>query len=168
LDERGLMSEYNLKSKGNCDDMPFVSVIIPVFNDVEALKKCLNALDRQTYPKDRYEVIVVDNGSEPPVDPSITNICANLQLICHPLGGSYAARNAGIKHANADVFGFIDSDCLPCSEWLEEGVKALAGQGWDVVIGGDVRISYGDPEKPTYPELYEAVFAFNQKHYVEK
>jgi glycosyltransferase involved in cell wall biosynthesis len=42
----------------------FISVIIPVFNDAEPLKTCLEALENQTYPKDLYEVIVIDNASD--------------------------------------------------------------------------------------------------------
>jgi len=43
--------------------LPFVSVIIPVYNDNSRLQTCLDALGHQTYPSDRLEVIVVDNGS---------------------------------------------------------------------------------------------------------
>ena len=43
--------------------IPFVSVIIPVFNDSARLKSCLQALEVQTYPQDSYEVIVIDNNS---------------------------------------------------------------------------------------------------------
>ena len=43
--------------------VPFVSVIVPVFDDPEGLVTCLRALDRQTYPQERFEVLVVDNGS---------------------------------------------------------------------------------------------------------
>ncbi len=43
---------------------PFVSVIIPVFNDNESLRLCLAAITQQTYPQARYEVIVVDNNSQ--------------------------------------------------------------------------------------------------------
>jgi len=44
-------------------DYPFVSVIIPTYNRREILKKCLSALLAQTYPHDRYEIIVIDDGS---------------------------------------------------------------------------------------------------------
>lgn len=44
--------------------MPPVSVIVPVLNDNERLHACLQALEAQTYPKELYEVVVVDNGSE--------------------------------------------------------------------------------------------------------
>ncbi|MEO1520488.1 MAG: glycosyltransferase family A protein, partial [Cyanobacteria bacterium J06633_2] len=43
---------------------PFVSVIIPVFNDSARLFRCLKALEKQTYPSDRHEIIVIDNGSD--------------------------------------------------------------------------------------------------------
>lgn len=43
---------------------PFVSIIIPVFNDVEGLKTCLEALERQIYPTDDWEIAVVDNGPD--------------------------------------------------------------------------------------------------------
>ncbi|MEO1376787.1 MAG: glycosyltransferase [Cyanobacteria bacterium J06635_10] len=43
---------------------PFVSVIIPVFNDSKRLKKCLTKLESQSYPRNRFEVIVIDNNSE--------------------------------------------------------------------------------------------------------
>ena len=48
-------------------NMPFVSVIIPVQNDLERLQTCLQALERQSYPQDRYEILVVDNASDAPV-----------------------------------------------------------------------------------------------------
>ncbi len=50
---------------------PFVSVIIPVYNDTERLQRCLDALEEQTYPADRYEVVVVDNGSDTPIAPVV-------------------------------------------------------------------------------------------------
>src|SRR6478672_8526953 len=53
------------------DDLPFVSVIVPVFNDPVRLRTCLQALGRQSYPRDRFEVIVVDNGSAPPAGPVV-------------------------------------------------------------------------------------------------
>ena len=49
----------------------YVSVVIPVFNDLERLRICLDALERQTYPRKSYEVIVVDNGSDEDVEAGI-------------------------------------------------------------------------------------------------
>ncbi len=43
--------------------MPDVSVIVPVFNDAPFIEKCIQSLKDQTYPRDQYEIIVVDDGS---------------------------------------------------------------------------------------------------------
>lgn len=45
------------------EELPFVSVVIPTFNEEENISSCLNFLKIQTYPHDRMEIIVVDNGS---------------------------------------------------------------------------------------------------------
>ena len=48
-------------------DWRTVSVIIPVFNDLAGLLRCLDGLERQTYPASKIQVVVVDNGSTPPI-----------------------------------------------------------------------------------------------------
>lgn len=50
---------------------PFVSVIIPVYNDPIRLKICLQVLEKQTYPENAYEVIAVDNGSDESIEPIV-------------------------------------------------------------------------------------------------
>ena len=58
---------------------PFVSVIIPVFNDSDRLLTCLKALEHQTYPKNLYEVIVVDNDSEDNVEKLVDQFCIHFR-----------------------------------------------------------------------------------------
>ena len=101
-----------------------VSVIIPVYNDAERLKLCLDALARQTYPGDRYEVIVVDNGSQQ--DPElVTSRYEQVTLAHEACRGSYAARNTGLALARGDVLAFTNSDCIPAADWIEHGVARL-------------------------------------------
>ena len=57
---------------------PFVSVIIPVYNDPIRLETCLQALEEQTYPKSSYEVIVVDNGSDESIEPIVVEFPGRL------------------------------------------------------------------------------------------
>ncbi len=76
----------------------FVSVIIPVYNELIRLKTCLQALEDQTYPKHAYEVIVVDNGS----DEDIKTIVAGFNQVKQSYEaqpGSYAARNKRLSLA---------------------------------------------------------------------
>ena len=77
---------------------PFVSVIIPVYNDPIRLQTCLQALEDQTYPKSSYEVIVVDNGSDESIEPIVAEFSqAKATYKAQP--GSYAASNKGISLA---------------------------------------------------------------------
>ena len=90
----------------------FVSVIIPVYNDLKLLSTCLECLDRQTYPKTRFEVLVVDNGSDLPVQPIVSRY-SNVKLEKESMPGSYAARNRGIAAARGEILAFTDADCRP-------------------------------------------------------
>ena len=117
-----------------------VSVIIPVYNDGERLRSCLQALAQQTYPTDCYEVIVVDNGSD---------ARANIQGIVQQFEGtisefestpgSYAARNKGISIAKGEIIAFTDADCIPTSNWIEKGVAHLQETVNCGLVGGKYR-----------------------------
>ncbi|MFD2438084.1 glycosyltransferase [Modicisalibacter luteus] len=73
----------------------FVSVIVPVYKDWHKAERCIEALSLQTYPRDWYEIIVVDNDESSPGH-QLLHDCI---LISEPKPGSYAARNAGLQIA---------------------------------------------------------------------
>ena len=147
---------------------PFVSVIIPVYNDPDRLTRCLAPLDSQTYPADRYEVIVVDNGSREDVAPIVARF-ARATLTREVKPGSYAARNKGIAVARGEVLAFTDSDCVPAPDWVEQGVRALQADPEIGLVGGHIALFYQDPDRPTAVELYDSiVFGLPQKRYVEE
>lgn len=120
----------------NESESPFVSVIVPTYNDSERLDKCLFALGLQNYDENRYEVIVVDNGSIDSSEKIIREHAAK-RIYYDKIQNSYAARNAGIRHAKGEIYGFTDSDCIPSKGWIREGVRALANENTDLV-GGNV------------------------------
>jgi glycosyltransferase involved in cell wall biosynthesis len=146
---------------------PFVSVIIPVFNDSDRLKLCLRALAVQTYAKELYEVIVIDNGSDEPIE-TIVNQFQQASLSYEGDRGSYAARNKGISIAKGQVLAFTDSDCIPASNWLETGVTQLLSMPNCGLVAGRVDVFFRDPTCPTAVELYDHVTYFQQKQYVEE
>ncbi len=67
------MQDINLERKTS---YPFVSIIIPVFNDAKRLQTCLAALESQTYPSSCYEIVVVDNGSDDDIEEVTYRICS--------------------------------------------------------------------------------------------
>lgn len=148
---------------------PFVSVIIPVFNDAARLKICLKALENQTYPKSLYEVIVVDNASDE--DENIKGVVAQFGqafATYESSPGSYAARNKGISLAKGDVIAFTDADCIPSQNWIEKGVSNLLQIPNCGLVAGKIEIFFKDPSHITPVELYESITAFPQKDLLEK
>ncbi len=95
---------------------PFVSVVIPVFDDPDRLRTCLQALEHQTYPKPRYEVIVVDNGSARSVPPLVGQF-GQARATYEMVPGANAARNRGISLARGEILAFTDADCVPARDW---------------------------------------------------
>lgn len=142
---------------------PFVSVIIPVYNDTARLRLCLAALERQTYPQDRFEVIIIDNGSDSPVDCSLASTC-NVTLLSEPRPGGFAARNTGIERATGEILAFTDADCLPEPEWLETLVAASNGRR--VVVAGRIDAFAADPHRPTASERFDMLWGFPQDRFV--
>lgn len=148
--------------------VPFVSVIVPAFEAPDDLSACLGALERQTWPAERYEVIVVDNGSRTDLA-AIAARFPHARLEREQKPGSYAARNRGIGVARGDVLAFTDSDCTPEADWIERGVAALAAHqaaGW---AAGRVDMYVADPAHPSAAELYDVtVLNFRQEENVRE
>ncbi|WP_421654968.1 glycosyltransferase [Leptothermofonsia sp. ETS-13] len=149
---------------------PFVSVIVPVFNDAIRLKQCLLALEQQTYPHHRYEVVVVDNGSD--ADQHMGELVLPFEqatLVYESQPGSYAARNRGIAVAKGTVIAFTDADCTPAFDWIEQGVRALLVTPNCGFVAGKIEPSFLDKAHPTPIELYESLwYALPQQEFVEK
>lgn len=115
------------------------SVIIPVHNRKSELRVCLSALAVQDFPLSRFEVIICDDGSTEDLSEVIAE-ARQLQLIYvkQPNKGPAAARNLGIKHANAEIVAMTDSDTLPDSAWLRNLIEALADNPSAVGVEGRV------------------------------
>jgi glycosyltransferase involved in cell wall biosynthesis len=98
----------------------FISVVIPTRNRLATLRKTLACLERQTYPSDQYEVIVVDDGSRDDTTNYLSRLAelGTLHYIHQHHRGPAAARNAGVRAARGEVVAFTDDDCLPDSHWL--------------------------------------------------
>ena len=151
---------------GDHTERPSVSVIVPVFNNAAPLRTCLAALEAQTLPRDRYEIIVVDNGSTDGTAADLDDR-AGRRLVHERTPGSYAARNRGVAAARGQVFAFTDSDCVPAPDWLERGLAAVGDDLSPAVVAGHVDLFYGNPGQPTAVELYERLTALDQHRFVE-
>ncbi len=112
----------------------FFSIIIPTYNRLGILEKCLRALESQTYeqPITEYEVIVVDDGS---TDDTVPWLKANatefphLQLWPQSHQGPAAARNLGVEVARGNFIIFIDSDLVVTDNFLQAHANTLIKYG---------------------------------------
>lgn len=122
-------------------NLPQVSVIVPIYNGESDLSGLLNCLKAQTYPTDRVEYLLVDNGSQDQTAQLLSAAAAtepNFPL--RPLSeatiqSSYAARNAGIRSAKGQILVFTDADCRPQPNWLEQLVQPFIDPEVGIVAG---------------------------------
>ncbi len=151
-------------SEGSNLTLPLVSVIIPVFNGAEDLPELLAALERQSYPVERLEVLVVDNQS---TDDSREQVVAHSRLHSQfrllretAIQSSYAARNTGIRAAQGEILAFTDADCRPEPGWL----AALIAPFQDPAVGlvaGEIVALPSDGLLERYAEQQQVL---SQKH----
>ncbi|WP_420587343.1 glycosyltransferase family 2 protein [Ruegeria sp.] len=137
------------------------AVIIPHYNDIPRLKRCLQALMENDLSG--TEVVVVDNAS--PV--SLEHVrCAfpTVRFIVEHQKGAAHARNRGVSETGAQRLFFIDADCVPGPDWLAVGREISAQAD---LIGGRVDVFDETPPPRSGAEAFETVFAFNFKKYIE-
>lgn len=146
--------------------MEKVTIIIPVLEDYNRLQLCLSLIDRNEYPKDLIQVLVIDNGSKN-IDFNMLKKYSFAKLLFESTTGSYAARNKGLLTAKGDVLAFTDSDCQPHKEWIANGVRALNNKHSDL-IAGKIILFFKNNLKKTMSEALESFLGFPQKMYVEK
>ncbi|OCQ99412.1 glycosyl transferase [Oscillatoriales cyanobacterium USR001] len=97
------------------------SVIIPTYNRPDRLSTCLQSLLEMDYPRDNFEVIVVNDGSEMPLESYVIPLekFLHISLITQPNSGPAKARNRGAFVAQGKFLVFTDDDCTPGVDWLK-------------------------------------------------
>lgn len=145
--------------------LPFVSILIPTYRQWADMKTCIAALDNQTYPKDKFEVIIINNCPED-VLPSDMVLGDQYKVIAEAKPGSYAARNTGLTIAKGEIIGFTDSDCTPDKNWIKNAVDYLMAQKEYTRVAGPVKIIQNSA-RPTVIEKYNELYAFPQKWLIE-
>ncbi|MGQ9625204.1 MAG: glycosyltransferase [Candidatus Bathycorpusculaceae bacterium] len=131
----------HFKNFFNTSSMPTFSIIVPVKNEENVVGRLLNALSRLNYPKDKVEILIVEDGS---TDKSL-EICmkyakehdTNVKIIRKPVSnGKPSALNYGVKHAMGEIVGFFDADNVPdvnvlmnvCRYFEDSSVAAVQGR----------------------------------------
>lgn len=125
--------------------IPFVSVVVPFYNERRYLGRCIQAILAQDYPPDRYEIILVDDGSEDDsekiarrqVDVRQGKLpCTVYARLRHC--GLAAARNAGLSLAQGDIIAYVDGDALAEPGWLTGLVTSFGDDPRVGIVGGKI------------------------------
>lgn len=111
---------------------PYISVVVCTRNGAATLEACLAALERQNY--ERYEVIVIDDGSTDGV-PTIAAAHESVRYIHQEHAGLSVARNTGKDAARGEIIAYTDDDCVPDEDWLQYLAQAFDDPMW-VAAGG--------------------------------
>ena len=116
---------------------PSVSVVVPTRDRPRALQRCLHALAALDHPRERLEVVVVDDGGTADLSEALRAPADGLRVrvLRQAHGGPAGARNAGADAADGQILAFTDDDCAPAPDWLRALLGALA-PGPHVAVGG--------------------------------
>ncbi len=118
---------------------PLISVVIPTYQRPERIRRTLLHFEKVRFRPADYELIVVDDGSEPPLEAATLAAPdgVSLTVLRVPHGGSGAARNAGVARARGELIAFLADDCEPDSDWLQ-ALAAAHAQHPDCALGGGI------------------------------
>lgn len=120
------------------EDLPFVSVIIPMRNEAAHITECLQSVVAQDYPKDLMEVLVVDGMSQDSsreIVSDFATLYGFVRLLRNPKKVTTSALNMGIAESRGDVIVRVDAHCSIESDYVYSCVKALQETGAENVGG---------------------------------
>jgi glycosyltransferase involved in cell wall biosynthesis len=129
-------------SSGWAGPAPDVTVVIPTYERPAFLADALAALEAQSYPRDRFEVVIVDDASSDASWQAAAAAGEGSPLRLRAMtfaanSGPAAGRNAGVLAGRAPVIAFLDDDCRPAPRWIDALAGAIGG-GADLVQGRTV------------------------------
>jgi glycosyltransferase involved in cell wall biosynthesis len=125
--------------------LPRITVIIPTYRRTDALRACLRSLTKLDYPRESFDVVVVDDGGDLPALDIKAEFQAplNLSVLTQENAGPGAARNTAARAARGDYLAFIDDDCMAEVDWLKVHASAIAAHPHSL-LGGRSRNHLAD------------------------
>lgn len=114
---------------------PSVSVIVPAFNAEATINECVRSLLELRYPRDKLELVVVDNDSRDGTPRALKEYDGRIVLMHERKRGAAAARNTGLADATGEVVAFTDADCVVDPDWMRHLVCPLQDPGVGIAGG---------------------------------
>jgi glycosyltransferase involved in cell wall biosynthesis len=145
-------------------DSPLFSIIIPTYNRPRQLTECLQALAQLDYPRDRFEVVIVDDEGTALLGPIVSSFIDRLRvtLLAQPHSGPATARNLGVARAQGRYMVFTDDDCTPAVDWLRALETHLLASPEDAVVGLTVNALTHNPYAVASQHLISFLLAYHR------
>lgn len=142
------------------------SIIIPTYNRRNSLKNCLTALSQLDFPKDKFEVIVVDDGSEESMVSLVATYKKTLNIFClrQANAGPATARNNGVTKAKGNYLVFTDDDCQIYANYLTILVKHIQQSPKAIFTGKTINLC----KKSKYSEVSQLLTDFLYQFFTKK
>ncbi len=126
-------------------DLPRVSVIIPAYNEGRLVRDSIRSVTHGDYPKDKLQVIVVDDGSTDDtwhfINKAASESPVRVEVIRHPVNkGKRHALHTGFRHANGKIWVTIDSDSVVAHDAIRNGVAPLVRDRRIGLVAGNVKV----------------------------
>ena len=106
--------------------LPFVSIVIVNFNRKKYLKRLFESLNKTDYPREKMELILVDNGSKDGSVEFVRRNYKNVRILLNKVNNYCKANNLGIANSNGEFVSFINNDTKVDRKWLIELIKVIA------------------------------------------
>jgi glycosyltransferase involved in cell wall biosynthesis len=138
-----------------------ISVIIPVYNTGKYLIKCLDSLENQSFPKERYELIIINDGStddSASIAKEYKNKYSNIRYIEKENGGQASARNMGMSVASGNYFCFVDSDDYCFGSYLEKLYDACKNSGADISVCRKYKDNNGIISDYNFGQVFSGIY----------
>lgn len=146
--------------------LPFISVVIPAYNEEKYLPRCLKALQNQSYLKEKFDITIVDNNSTDKTAEIAKKYGA--LVISEKKQGHVYSLNTGLKSAKGAILAITDADTIVSKNWLETLAKIFQDPS---VVGttGSVKLDLKSESISSFLEkMYQMFlrlnFAVNRPH----
>lgn len=138
-----------------------ITVCVCTHNRPDYVEGCLDGLLRQTVPRDRFEIILVDSGStgDAPDQLAALAVQHDARLIRLDRPGVSEARNAGARSARAAIIAYVDDDAIPADDWVASILLALADVPDTVLLGGRILPVWEAPLPSWWPRSLRGVLS---------
>lgn len=139
-------------------NLPFVSVVIPVLNGETKIETCLTALAQQDYPSDRFEIIIVDNGSTDDTVKILKEF--KVRFYTRKERGRSRALNTGIENARGEIICTTDISCQPEPQWISSIINSFKNSDVGCVAGEIRLLKANDKEIIKFQERCDYISPF--------